>query len=148
MAPAIVDDDLPPELPDFHLRLGEDMTLVAFPPRLTRDLVAGDPAPVGSPPAGRPGYFFVLQEHPTEPGFGLDVAPDPDGVTSWRELAWPHVPLRTDGSGYISLRTAGPAPPAGEVARWGQNGAHMAAITLRRPYELRIHGANWLPPDA
>lgn len=35
------------------------------------------------------GWFFVIEEHPTEIRFGLDLSND--GLTSWHELAWSDV---------------------------------------------------------
>ncbi len=69
-----------------------------------------------------PGWFFVIQEQPTEPRFGFDVGTD-------FGAAW-----------HVSVKTAPPASlsiPAN--ARWGKNSAHMAFITRQQPVRIAIH---------
>ena len=52
---------------------------------LTDDRFAGADNKAG----GHPGWFFVLQEQPTEPRFGLDVATTHGGTPAhWRDLTW------------------------------------------------------------
>ena len=71
---------------------------------------------------GNPGWFFVIQEQPTEPRFGFDVGTD-FGVVS-----------------HVSVKAAPPAVvviPAN--ARWGKNSAHMAFITRQQPVRIAIH---------
>ena len=98
-------------------------------------------------------WSFVLQEHPTETRFGLDIERDVP-PSSWRDLAWNQVPLREDGSGYIYLKpqstekeseavkkyTALPNLP---TASWGKNSAHMAYISLQKPYQTVIPSSRW-----
>ena len=45
------------------------------------------------PAADNPGWFFVIQERPGEPRFGLDDLSDesPATPTNWNELAWEHL---------------------------------------------------------
>ncbi|GIH02226.1 hypothetical protein Rhe02_02930 [Rhizocola hellebori] len=62
---------------------------------------------------GGPGYYVVIQEHPTEPRFGLDVG-------------YPHT-----GS-HLAL---GPQAPTGSTA------AQLAAQTRRRPVRLALHAS-------
>lgn len=72
---------------------------------------------------GDPGWYFVIQQQPTEPRFGFDVEIDFGTAT--------HVPLA--------------APPAGHVlpagTRWAFNAAHMAQITRQQPVRVAIHAA-------
>jgi hypothetical protein len=102
-------------LPIFNGSMQPDITFVGFP--------ITPAAAVGS--AGNPGYFVVIQEHPTEPRFGLDVA-----VAS--TLAdKTHLPIGTQ-------------PPAGVPLKgrsWGKNSAHMAEITRRLPVRITIHAS-------
>jgi hypothetical protein len=65
VAPAVVDDAHPPSLPVLRVDPGFGVTLLGFN--------LPDAAGVAAPP-GDAGYFFVIQEHPTEPRFGLDVS--------------------------------------------------------------------------
>jgi hypothetical protein len=73
--------------------------------------------------AGDPGWYFVIQQQPTEPRFGFDVEIDFAGAT--------HVPLT--------------APPAGHAlpanTTWAHNAAHMARITRQQPVRVAIHAS-------
>ena len=77
---------------------------------------------------GNPGWYFVIQEQPTEPRFGFDVEIDFGGA--------PHVPLA--------------APPAGHAlpsgTEWARNAAHMARITRQQPVRVAIHASELLRP--
>jgi hypothetical protein len=72
---------------------------------------------------GGPGYYVVIQEHPTEPRFGLDVAVSQVMTTS-------HLVVGTAAPKGV------PVPPAHS---WGRNSAHMAGITRRLPVRIAIH---------
>ncbi len=72
---------------------------------------------------GTAGHYIVIQEHPTEPRFGLDV-----GTPA--------------GSG-THLRVAD-GPPAGlpsSTLTWGRNAAHVAGMLRRRPFRVAIHAS-------
>jgi hypothetical protein len=99
-------------------------------------------------------WFFILQEHPTETRFGLDtVRGKSESLTTWRNLIWEDVLLRNDNSGYIYLKP----DPATEAAKkyeslasvdqtkasWAKNSAHMAYITLQKPYRITISSSGW-----
>ncbi|MGH8666800.1 MAG: hypothetical protein ACREUX_21260 [Burkholderiales bacterium] len=72
---------------------------------------------------GDPGWYFVIQQQPTEPRFGFDVGIDFGEAT--------HVPL--------AAAPAGHALPAGTV--WGFNAAHMARILRQLPVRVAIHAS-------
>lgn len=103
---------------------------------LTAEEARGGPAPAGD---GGPGWFFVLQEQPTEPRFGLDAAAVVPTPTRFSDLAWEHV--ATTPGGYLQVAASAPAfggidEPGGPG--WGFNGAHMADIALQRPFRVAI----------
>jgi hypothetical protein len=106
---------MPDVLPIFNGSMQPDITFVGFP--------ITPAAAVGS--ASDPGYFLVIQEHPTEPRFGLDVAV---AATIANKS---HLPIGTQ-------------PPAGVPLKghsWGKNSAHMAEITRRLPVRITIHAS-------
>jgi hypothetical protein len=90
-----------------------------------------------------PGWFFVIQEQPTEPRFGMDVAnfakPLPD-LETWNDLSWRHL-ANTEAElkalSHASTKTA--LPDVVDKAKWGKNSAHQAYITLQRPVRIAIH---------
>jgi hypothetical protein len=91
------------------------------------------------------GYFFVLQQQPSEPRFGLDELPETDSPSTWNQLAWAHVV--TSAGGYLRIEAsaeavAGVDEPNGP--EWGFNGAHMANIHLQRPFRIAIHARSLL----
>lgn len=103
----------PPESelhPLFRGALQPDVTFFGF------DL---DPAIATSDP----GWYFVIQQQPTEPRFGFDVEID-FGAAS-------HVPLN--------------APPAGHAlppgTQWALNAAHMGQIIRQQPVRVAIHAS-------
>jgi hypothetical protein len=73
----------------------------------------------------------VIQEHPTEPRFGLDAA-----VTAALATTRSHLAIGTQ-------------PPAGVPLKgrtWGRNSAHMGEITRRLPVRITIHAAQLVAP--
>jgi hypothetical protein len=90
-----------------------------------------------------PGWFFVIQEQPTEPRFGMDVAnfakPLP-ALATWNDLSWRHL-ANTEAEltalSHASTKTA--LPDVADKAKWGKNSAHQAYITLQRPVRIAIH---------
>ncbi len=102
--------------PIFNGSLDPDVSFVGFP--------ISPGAAIGS--RGNPGYYVVIQEHPTEPRFGLDVP-----VTNALLATKSHLPIGTQ-------------PPAGVPLKgraWGRNSAHMAEITRRLPVRITIHAS-------
>ncbi len=136
--------------PVFTARIEPDVALFGF--ALTEAEVRGDLA------AGIPGWFFVFEEQPGDPRFGLDTGATTAPGT-WDDLAWEHLvaaPAPVTTVDYIDLNRAEPAtgaletatgpvwhagPPGGRVAR----GADHAVITLQRPVRVALYGADLLP---
>jgi hypothetical protein len=108
---------------------------------------------------GHPGWYFVIQERPTEPRFGLDVgdgtARPVETITHWDDLTWDDVadPASLPNLVYLTMagRLSAQERPVrgpgtdGLRARWGANAAHMALITQQLPARLAIHASAWLP---
>jgi len=107
-----------------------------------------------------PGWFFVIQQQPGEPDFGLDmpkdIIPQPPRVTDWNQLTWRHLvqsaaELRAMTHVKASVPPGSPPPPLPDTsanppgAQWGANGAHMARITLQKPVRIAILARQMLP---
>ncbi len=128
--------------PIFQATQSPDITMLGFP--LTEDQVRGADNKAG----GHPGWFFVLQEQPTEPRFGLDVATTFGGTPAhWRDLTWGH--LAPDEA---ALKQIVYVPIDGLLRNtvvdqipWGKNSAHMATITRQPPFRVAVHARTWLP---
>jgi len=115
-------------LPVFRARMDPDITFLGFP--FTE--------------AQARGHFFVIQEQPSAPRFGLDDTRT-DPVASWNDLAW--TDMRTLPGARVKLgdlllpAAARPAAPT-----WAFNAAHMAAILRQRPVQIAFHADKLLPP--
>lgn len=95
------------------------------------------------------GWYFVIQELPGEPRFGLDVEFDPDSdpatPITWNDLSWESIPA----GGFLSPA----APPVAAFfnllatdlrAQWGRHAADMAAILFQRPVMVAVHAREML----
>jgi len=119
-------DDL--QLPAFAGVLGPDIAFVGF------DLTDGELSQGD-------GWFFVLQEQPTEPRFGFDeLGRSGDALpalSSWSDATWEHT--GTAPGGY--LRITG-SPLAGTElggVRFVAHAAHLATIALQKPFRVAVH---------
>ncbi len=94
-------------------------------------------------------WLFVLREpmRGTQFGFDLDVVETPP-LSSWDELAWPHVPQR---DGIVVPRgvagTAAPTlgSPAGQPA-WRADPVDLARIAFQRPYQVAFSPGRLMQP--
>lgn len=111
--------------PAFYGRFDPDISFVGFD--LTReDIVAS------------PGWFFVIEQQMTEPRFGFDDSAGamPAFPGNWLDAQWADTGtdrgrhLRVDG------RLAGHGV---RDVTYGHDAAHMAALTLQRPFRLAVH---------
>jgi len=90
------------------------------------------------------GWFFILQEIPGEPRFGMDVAFDPgtDGVT-WDDLAWDSF-----GGADLKFIKAGVHPtfnPTDNTPdKWGTSSANMAYVLFQKPSMVAVHAKEML----
>jgi hypothetical protein len=105
------------KLPVFSGSAEPDINFVGFD-------VPADQVANGSPDHPQ-GYYLVIQQHPTEPRFGL-----PADATL----------------GSASHLTIAAGPPAGLPLNglvWGLNAAHMAGILRRLPVRLALHASQF-----
>jgi hypothetical protein len=77
------------------------------------------------------GWFFIIQEQPTEPRFGFDVEVNFGART--------HVALTPAPPPGLTL------PPGPPTPTWRKNSAHMAYITRQQPVRIAIHATQMLP---
>jgi hypothetical protein len=119
------------KLPLFRGRIDPDITFLGFD--LSEDAARGD--------ADDPGWFFVLQEQPTAPRFGLDD--DRAGpLDTWNDLAWTDV--STVPGAHLALSSTPPPVASPGGLTWGFNGAHMAGVLRQRPVRIAIHARRLL----
>ncbi len=118
------------KLPLFRGRIEPDITFLGFD--LTEDAARGQ--------VGDPGWFFVIQEQPTTPRFGLDESRT-QPLATWNDLAW--TDLSTVPGAHLKLADLASTPPPGPT--WGRNAAHMAAILRQRPVRVAMHARHLLP---
>ncbi len=122
--------------PLFRGTMKPDITFVGF------DLI--DKQALGEPPHDPDGWFFVIQQQPTEPRFGLDVAdfktsPQPPPLATWNDLSWRHMVNTEEDLNALSHASAKTALPELDGVKWGKNSAQQAFITLQRPVRIAIH---------
>jgi hypothetical protein len=137
--------------PLFEARVEPDITFLGF------DLTAEE-AKGGEPPAGDPGWFFVIKERPGDPRFGLDI--ERDGPLSvWNDLAWPDVqpgppgsPIRVGDTTPAPVLTPPTSPQDTEkVAQHGEDAdvrwraemgaADLAYILFQAPVLVAVHAS-------
>lgn len=93
------------------------------------------------------GWFFVLQQQPTEPRFGLDeFHVDKDGhpptLNTWNDLNWSHLaPNQEELRKFQYVRVGKFQLTANDSGTWGHNSAHMAYITKQLPARVAIHSS-------
>jgi hypothetical protein len=131
--------------PIFKAEIDPDVRFLGFD--LTSSQVKGD----ADPAVDNPGWFFVIQERPGEPRFGLDDLNDesPATPTNWNELAWEHLAQSetlgcVDFGVHVPDESAITAPPDSQF-RWGRNGADVAYIFYQVPVMVAFHAADMLP---
>ena len=122
--------------PIFRGTLEPDVTFVGFD--LTPEEVVADA-----------GWFFVLQQQPTEPRFGLDDDPFGEGesgeipkLETWNDLNWAHLAPSAEKLkelSHVLVRSVQLAPSQSDKGSWGRNSAHMAYITKQLPVRVAIH---------
>jgi hypothetical protein len=128
--------------PAFKAEIEPDIRFLGFD--LTASVAKGNP----DPQANNPGWFFVIQERPGEPRFGLDNLSEesPDRASSWNEFAWEHLD-NFDGLGPVDLdvtirATITESPD--DLFEWGRNAADMAYILFQVPVMVAFHAADML----
>ncbi len=139
--------------PVFVARLAPDVAAFGFD--LDQETARG----TTHPSDGTPGWFFVFEQVPGAPRFGLDAPKDVGhgAPASWDGLSWSHLaehggppPDFIDVTGPPSLVDAGPLPGNGPTRNdhdaWGDDAAAMARITFQRPVRMLVHASALLPP--
>ncbi len=128
------------KFPLYRAEINPDIKLFGFD--LTIDQCKGT-APSPGFPGDTFGWFFVIQEVPGEPRFGMDITFDEgsDGL-SWDDLAWTQLPSNTQFITKTAVPTIG--LPAPEKAKWASDSANMASILLQKPVMVAVHAKEML----
>jgi hypothetical protein len=107
------------------------------------------------------GWFFVFQEQPSEPRFGLDVAASFGGApATWADLSWGHLGDTEDAVRAITvIDLDAPLPDTSSIAgppevAWhadagrgptGARASDLAYITMQPPVRVGVHGSDMIP---
>ena len=130
--------------PIFKAEINPDIRFLGF--ELTKKIAKGN----SNPQDADPGWFFVLQERPGEPRFGLDnlSVDSPDTPDKWNDVAWEHL-AEFDTLDFIDLDRNAPVAGAMTDATdqqfvWRRNAADMAYILYQVPVMVAFHSADML----
>ncbi|MER7535630.1 DUF3892 domain-containing protein [Streptomyces sp. NPDC097704] len=153
---------LAPAVPGGPRRLGEQRVEPVFSGEIGADvLFVGFPFTVAEALGSDtdPGWFFVFEEHPTAPAFGLDEPPKnpvygPRPFT-WRDVDWAATVRSAEELaamtylGAVPAFGADPRPlhpgPGAPSLSFSRNAASLAHITLQRPVRVAHHASALLP---
>ncbi len=96
------------------------------------------------------GYYFIIQQIPGDPRFGMDVnyEPDEDNSTpiTWDDLSWDKYPSDAQFIETSRLPVANfhPAGVGESRAQWGSDSATMAYILYQKPVMIAVHAKQML----
>lgn len=119
----------------------------------------------GSTDRSKPqGWWFVIQQQPSEPRFGLEPAPEPYAIPTvkeWNDLSWANFAADKGVLDALEFAPAKTAPAKLQITSNADNpgdvnnhwsdaatltdAAQVAYITLRRPARVAIHAEMMLP---
>ncbi len=87
------------------------------------------------------GWFFIIQEIPGEPRFGMDISfnQGSDGL-SWDDLAWTNF---DPGMKFITENVKPSIHPS-DFNKWGTDSANMAFILFQKPSMVAVHAKEML----
>ncbi|TDW97488.1 hypothetical protein [Dinghuibacter silviterrae] len=128
------------KFPQYKADCSPDIKFFGFD--LTIDQARGT-APSPDFPGDTLGWFFVIQEVPGEPRFGMDVTHVTDSAgLSWADLSWEDF-ASPDAMTFI---TAGVKPILNypNANYWGADSADMAFILFRKPSMVAVHATEML----
>ncbi|MGZ4242603.1 MAG: hypothetical protein ACXVQ7_13460, partial [Actinomycetota bacterium] len=121
-------------------------------------LTKGDALGADSPSAGPAGWYFALQEHTSEPRFGLEPAGSTFATSpsSWQTLAWSDLVADANALAQLAYIDLGAALPntsgIGGPAHWHVSetarASDLAYATYREPVRLLVHASKMIPPGA
>jgi hypothetical protein len=123
--------------PLFRGTFPPNITFVGFD--LTVEEAKGGPAPRGDDLDPGPGWFFVLQEQPTEPRFGLDEH-GPAIPTAWPDLSWHSVAVKDNHISLDDTRAALAAVNSPLAASWGSDAGALGVQTIQTPFRVALSG--------
>lgn len=116
-----------------RMTLGQDILVLTFP--LSEADAKGQ---VVTEPNGPYGFFFIFQERPGEPQFGLDdwagSSPAQFPVASWDNLSWQH--LAAEEGTVISIPAANQSDTAFQSIT---DSAKLAYAFFQQPFMVAIH---------
>lgn len=155
-AERVLDDAADPISPLYHAKVEPDIYFFGFD--LTVDEARGDPEE-----DDKPGWFFVFEERPGEPLFGLDVERR-GALQVWNDLSWEDImPGFSDGQ-LIELAAvptptlATEEPSGGDIEKADQwqedhqlewrsdiHAGELAYILFQAPMRVAIHASELLP---
>jgi hypothetical protein len=141
---------------EFYGKLLPDVAFFGFPLTPTQAVGAAD----ATDASRDQGWFFVLQEQPAEPRFGLDVGGAFGGaIADWSALSWTSLATNAaDLQALTHIDLDRPLPDVHEldrgnepawhadsgIGRHGAQAAHLAYITLQQPVRIAIHASDML----
>lgn len=146
-------------MPLYEARVSPDITFVGFD---LEALEARGAAEGETPKSNNAGWFFVLQERPGEPRFGIDLPAPPGGeparLVNWNSLDWDDVGVPEGGVIHLdkSLKLVPYDPVVDQentprledaAAHWtpGTTAAQLAYILYQVPVLVAVHAHRMLP---
>jgi hypothetical protein len=145
------DEDVESEIkfPAFKAAIDPDIKFFGFD--LTVEQARGDENPTNV--SDDWGWYFVIQQLPGEPRFGMDITysidDDPTTLITWDDLSWDRFP---DGMTFVNTTIPpGSFTPAGQgesLSQWGTSSARMASILYQRPVMILVHAREMLEEAA
>jgi len=118
--------------PVFRCFLPPDITLFGFD--ITKDDVMAAPTQ-----AGDLGFYFVIQQHPSQPKFRFEN-------DDWANLTlsdWGYVEVQNSGKNGNKMPQLRP----GTNATWGASGGDLAAIAYQEPLQVAYNAAAFTTPQ-
>jgi hypothetical protein len=132
--------------PIFRAEIDPDIRFFGFD--MNVDQVKGEDDP--KTPFDDWGWYFIIQQMPGEPRFGMDVIFDPDDdedtPITWDDLGWNSF---TDEIPFINTAVAPENSfmnklTAEEKAQWGRHSADMASVLFQKPVMIAVHAKEML----
>ena len=156
--------DIEFKFPLFKAEIEPDLRFFGFD--LTTEKAKGTKPSNEFDPKDKLGWFFVLQEVPGEPRFGMDISYEPptdpdtnpnnDPPDTWNNLAWnlfgPSEPTFVKRTPVPKFKPRPHRPfkkDEDDISRcpWGTHSANMAYALFQTPVMVAVHSSEMLPKE-